>query len=101
VNIYSREVEDALYNHAGVLEAAVIGVPHQTWGETVHAVIVRRPGATVTEAEIIEHCRTLIASFKKPTSVSFLSALPKLPNGKVDKVALREPFWAGYARRVN
>lgn len=101
VNIYSREVEDALHNHPAVLEAAVIGVPHDKWGETVHAIVVKRPGHTVTADDLIEHCRSLIASYKKPAGVTFVDALPKQDNGKINKLALREPFWVGRDRRVS
>ena len=100
-NIYTREVEDALHRHPAVLEAAVIGVPDEKWGETVHAVVTRRPNATVTAEDLIEHCRLLIASYKKPTGVTFVDALPKQESGKIDKLALREPFWVGRSRRVN
>ncbi len=100
-NIYSREVEDALQDHPAVLEAAAIGVPHDKWGETVHAIVVKRPGHTVTADDLIEHCRSLIASYKKPTGVTFVDALPKQENGKINKLALREPFWVGHDRRVS
>ena len=100
-NIYAREVEDALHGHPAVLEAAVIGIPDEKWGETVHAVVAKRPGARVTANELIEHCRSLIASYKKPTGITFVTSLPKQENGKIDKLALREPFWAGRERRVN
>jgi fatty-acyl-CoA synthase len=79
----------------------VIGVPDEKWGETVHAVVSRRPGKDVTSEELIEYCRSRIASYKKPTTIAFLSDLPKLESGKVDKQALSEPFWAGKDRRVN
>jgi acyl-CoA synthetase (AMP-forming)/AMP-acid ligase II len=100
-NIYPREVEDALLCHAAVLEAAVIGVPDERWGETVHAIVSKRPGCELTAVELIEHCRSLIASYKKPTAVTFMDRLPKLESGKIDKLALSEPFWAGKPRRVN
>lgn len=99
-NIYSREVEDALHRHPAVLEAAVFGVPDEKWGETVHAAVVKRPGAEASADELIEHCRMLIASYKKPTGITFVDDLPKMENGKIDKLALREPFWAGRERRV-
>lgn len=89
-NIYSREVEEAVLTHPAVSEVAVIGRPDETWGETVCAVVVAMPGATVTEAEIIEHSRGRIASYKKPRDVVFVSALPKLVSGKVDKKVLRD-----------
>jgi long-chain acyl-CoA synthetase len=89
-NIYPREVEEALVLHPGVHEAVVVGVPDQEWGESVRAYVVAAPGATVTEAELIAHCRDLIASFKKPKSVVFLGDLPKSANGKILKRVLRD-----------
>jgi len=89
-NIYSREVEDAVLAHPSVSECAVIGVPDSKWGESVCAVVVLRSGRTATEGEIIEHSRTFIAGFKKPRSVVFVSELPKLPTGKINKVELRK-----------
>ncbi len=99
-NIYPREVEDALMHHGAVDNAAVIGVPDDTWGEAVLAFVVRRVGAEAGEAELIEHCRARIASYKKPSRIEFVRALPYLASGKVDKVRLREPYWAGRARRI-
>jgi acyl-CoA synthetase (AMP-forming)/AMP-acid ligase II len=89
-NIYCREIEDVLLLHAGVAEAAVIGVPDPRWGETVHAVIVVRADATPTADEIIAHCRAHLASFKKPTGVTFVAEIPKLATGKHDKPGLRQ-----------
>jgi len=83
-NIYSREVEDAIASHEDVAECAVIGVPHARWGETVRAIVVLREGGKATESDIIESCRSRIASYKKPTSVVFCPALPKV-NGKINK----------------
>jgi len=99
-NIYPREVEDALARHAAVAGVAVIGIPDDTWGESVLAFVVKRDGEEAGEAELIEHCRTRIASYKKPSRIAFLDALPYLASGKVDKVRLREPYWAGRARRI-
>ncbi len=100
-NIYSREVEEALMMHPAVQEAAVIGVPDAKWGESVKAFVALRPGQAVTEAALIEHCRTLIASYKKPRSVEFLTALPRLSStNKIDKKTLREPYWVGRERQV-
>jgi len=92
-NIYSREVEEALLTHPAVLAAAVIGVPDPRWGESVKACIVLRPGERAGGDELIEHCRRLIASYKKPRSVDVVDALPRLFNGKVDKKALRASYW--------
>lgn len=100
-NIYPREVEEALYNHPAVKEAAVIGIPDGRWGESVKAFVVVEPSQTVSEAELIEHCRKHIASYKKPKSVEFLDTLPKLPNKKIDKKQLRAPYWTGRTRQVN
>jgi acyl-CoA synthetase (AMP-forming)/AMP-acid ligase II len=99
-NIYSREVENALMSHPAVLEAAVVGGPDPRWGETVVAFVVKRAGATVLVEEIVEHCRVTIAPYKRPRDVRFVDALPKLPNGKVEKFKLRAPLWAGRERAV-
>jgi acyl-CoA synthetase (AMP-forming)/AMP-acid ligase II len=89
-NIYSREVEEALATHPAVKDVAVIGVKDDYWGETVRAVVVMAEGQRVGEAELIEHCKTLIASYKKPKSVLFAEDLPRLPSGKINKVVLRQ-----------
>ncbi|MHC5722396.1 MAG: AMP-binding enzyme, partial [Nostoc sp.] len=75
--------------HPEVLEAAVIGVPDARWGESVRAVVVLRPGSALAAEALIAHCRTLIASYKKPRSVVFAGELPKLHNGKIDKSRIR------------
>ncbi|MDB5848054.1 MAG: hypothetical protein JWP29_1806, partial [Rhodoferax sp.] len=95
-NIYSREVEEALLMHAAVAEVAVIGAPDEKWGESVAAVVVLRPGTTVTADALVEHCRTLIAGYKKPKIVKFVDSMPRVPStNTIDKRALRAPFWAG------
>ncbi len=99
-NIYSREVENALMGHPGVLEAAVVGAPDPRWGEAVVAFVVKRPGHDVTSEAIIEHCRQAIAAYKRPREVRFIGALPKLPNGKVEKFKLRAPLWVGHDRVI-
>jgi long-chain acyl-CoA synthetase len=91
-NVYSPEVESVLAAHADVLEAAVIGVPHEKWGETIRAVVVLRPGASCTEESIIEHCRARMTHFKCPSSVVFTEALPKGGTGKIQKSILRSRF---------
>ena len=93
-NIYCREVEEAIASHPDVADVAVIGIPDPTWGEAVRAIVVVRDGAHVTDAQLIEHCRTRIASYKKPRSVVFVSELPRLTTGKVNKVVLRERYGA-------
>jgi acyl-CoA synthetase (AMP-forming)/AMP-acid ligase II len=91
-NIYSREVEEAIVTHEAVSEVAVIGVADQKWGETVVAVVVPKPGAAPGAAAIIAHCRSLIASYKKPSHVIFVDEIVKLPSGKIDKVRLRRLY---------
>jgi long-chain acyl-CoA synthetase len=100
-NVYSTEVENAIYTHPAVLEAAVIGVPDPQWGEAVKAVVVLRSGQTLGAAELIEHCRAQIAGYKLPKSVDFLAALPKSGAGKVLKRELRAPYWTGHERRIH
>ena len=101
-NIYSREVEEALMLHPAVFEAVVIGVPDPKWGESVKACVALKPGAGATEAELIEHCKSLIASYKKPKSVDIMPALPHISStNKIDKKKLREPFWKGMDRNVS
>lgn len=91
-NVYSAEVENVLCMHPSVSEAAVIGVPHEKWGETVKAIVVLKPGESATEEEIIEFCKKNLASYKKPTSVEFVNELPKTASGKILKRELREKF---------
>ncbi len=101
-NIYSREVEEALLMHAAVAEVAVIGAPDEKWGESVAAIVVLRPGKQVTAEELAEHCRSLIAAYKRPKIVRFVEAMPRVPStNKIDKRALRAPFWAGQGRQVS
>lgn len=89
-NIYPAEVEAAIYKHEAVMETAVIGVPDEKWGETVKAYVVLKEGYTVTEEEIIEHCKKHLASYKKPKYVEFIKELPRNPSGKILKRVLRE-----------
>lgn len=99
-NVYCSEVEEALYKHPAVLEAAVFGVPDEAWGEAVHAVVV--PRAEVTPAELIEFCRKHIAGYKIPKAITLSAdALPKSGPGKILKRELRAPFWEGRDRKVN
>jgi long-chain acyl-CoA synthetase len=91
-NVYSREVEDVLYRHSSVAEAAVIGVPDPRWVERVHAVISLKPNARATEKEIIAFCKEHIASYKAPKSVDFVDSLPKNPQGKILKKEIRAKY---------
>jgi acyl-CoA synthetase (AMP-forming)/AMP-acid ligase II len=100
-NVYPAEVEAVLMSHPEVLECAVIGVPDAKWGETVKAVVVRRAGTTLTETSLVEWSRDKLAGFKRPRSVDFVETLPRNASGKLLKRALREPYWAGFTRRVN
>ena len=88
-NVYPIEVENVLADHPAVSEAAVIGLPHERWGEAVHAVVVARPGASVTESELLSFCHGRIASYKTPKSVEFTDTLPRTPVGKIAKNILR------------
>jgi long-chain acyl-CoA synthetase len=101
-NVYSAEVEDAIYQHAAVAECAVIGIPHEKWGEQVHAIIRLHDGQTANEQEIMDHCKTLIAVFKCPRSVEFRAEpLPLSGAGKILKTELRAPFWADEEKAVH
>lgn len=99
-NVYSTEVEEALYSHPAVLEAAVFGVPDERWGESVYAVVV--PRAEVTAIELIAHCRSRIAGYKVPKTIEVRAEqLPKSGAGKILKRELREPFWHGRQIRIS
>jgi long-chain acyl-CoA synthetase len=98
-NVYSTEVEEVLYRHPAVLEAAVFGIPDARWGEAVHAVVV--PRTAVSEAELIAHCRGAIADYKIPKRIELSTdPLPKSGAGKVLKRKLRAPHWTGHASAV-
>jgi len=101
-NVYSAEVENAVYQHPSVVECAVIGVPDEKWGERVHAIVRLVEGAEPDEASIISHCHELIAGFKCPRSVTFREEpLPVSGAGKILKTDLRKPFWEGHEKGVN
>lgn len=100
-NVYSTEVEHVLYEHPGVLECAVFGIPDDTWGEAVKAAVVVKPGSVVIEQELIDFVKGRLAHYKSPKSVDFIAALPKTGSGKICKKDLKEPYWQGYKSRVH
>ncbi|GAA4282912.1 fatty-acid--CoA ligase FadD8 [Brevibacterium daeguense] len=105
-NVYSREVEDALTAHPQVAQAAVIGIPHEDWGEAVHAFVVCRdataeaPAGSLTDAELIDFSRGRLANYARPKTVEFVTELPQTPFGKIDKKVLRAPFWKDLSRAI-
>jgi acyl-CoA synthetase (AMP-forming)/AMP-acid ligase II len=88
-NIASKEVEGTILLNPAVADCAVIGLPDPKWGENVHAVVVLKPGMSLTETELIDFCKANLASYKKPKSVEFVKDLPRNPTGKVLKKELR------------
>jgi long-chain acyl-CoA synthetase len=95
-NVYSTEVESAIGEHPAVSECAVIGIPHETWGEAVHAIVVPRAGMALDAEAVRAHCRSLIAGYKCPRSVEIrLEPLPLSEANKILKTVLRAPFWGG------
>jgi fatty-acyl-CoA synthase len=100
-NVYSGEVEAAIMTIPQVYECAVIGVPHETWGEAVKALIVVRAGESVAEQEVIAHCKKKLGAMKAPKSVEFREEIPKTPVGKIDRKKLRARYWQGTERAVH
>ena len=100
-NIYPAELESILMGHPAVADLAVIGVPDDRWGETVRAIVVRRPGAELTGEGLIDWSRERLAGFKRPRYVEFTETIPRNPSGKILKRELREAYWAGRERQVN
>lgn len=100
-NVYPREVENALFAHPAIADAAVIGVPSQQWGEEVMAVVVLKKGHDATADEIIEFCKGKIAGYKRPRRVEFIAELPRNASGKVLKKDLRGKHWEGQKRQVS
>jgi acyl-CoA synthetase (AMP-forming)/AMP-acid ligase II len=99
--VYSTEVENALYAHPGVVEAAAYGVPDERWGEAVRAAVVLRDPGAASAAELAAFCRGRIAGYKCPAVIDLVAALPRTGSGKIDKKVLRAPFWAGCDRQIH
>ena len=100
-NVYSPEVENVLFKHADVLEAVVIGVPDEKWGEAVTAIVVKKTGSAITEKELIDFTRTSLANYKVPKTVVFTDELPKSAAGKILKRNLRDQYWKNSTQKVN
>ncbi len=100
-NVSSIEVEDVIFSHPAIAEVAVIGVPHEKWGETVKALVVPAEGESISEQDLIDFCREKMAHYKCPTSVEIREELARTATGKLQKFKLREPYWAGLEKRVN
>jgi len=99
-NVFPRQVEDVLTTHPAVAQTAVIGVPHEKWGEAVLAVVVIKPGASATERELIDHVKAALGSVAAPKTIVFADSVPVNPAGKVDKKSIRAPYWQGRARQI-
>jgi acyl-CoA synthetase (AMP-forming)/AMP-acid ligase II len=100
LNIYPREIEELLLQHPAIAEACVFGVPDAKWGEALAAHLVMRADVSITEAEVLAHLGERAAGYKKPKQIRFVEALPRTSYGKIDKKAVRAPYWAGQARQV-
>ena len=99
-NVYPTEVENVLYQHPAVYEAAVVSVPDPKWGEAIKAVVVLKPGAAATSEDLIQFCRGSLAAFKAPKTIDFLDELPKSAVGKILRRVIREPYWRDMDRRI-
>jgi acyl-CoA synthetase (AMP-forming)/AMP-acid ligase II len=100
-NVSSIEVEDALFQHPAVAEVAVIGVPDERWGEAVTALVVLKPDAEASADDLITFCKERLAGYKCPKRIEFRDVLARTATGKLQKFKLRQPFWAGFDRKVN
>ena len=99
-NVYPKEIENAIYEHEAVAECAVFGVPDDKWGEVPMAYVCLKDGAAITEQQLVAHCASLLAQFKRPRIVKFVDSFPKTPIGKIQKNILREPFWTDRAKKI-
>ena len=100
-NVSSIEVEDAVFSHAEVSEVAVIGVPDDKWGEAVLALVVKTPGSSLTEDQLITYVKTKLAGYKCPKRIEFRDELARTATGKLQKFKLRAPYWEGRDKQVN
>jgi long-chain acyl-CoA synthetase len=100
INVYSLEVEQVINRIPGVVESAVVGIPHELWGEAVAAFVVCEPGAVISESAVIARCRAELAHFKAPQIARFPAELPRNAMGKLDKRALRASYWSGRGRSI-
>ncbi len=101
LNVYPNEVEQVLYEHPAVLEAAAVGAPDDKWGEVVTAAVVLHQGAHAEERELLDFAAAKLAKFKQPRRIMFMESLPKNAAGKIMRKVVREPLWAGKTRRIN
>jgi fatty-acyl-CoA synthase/long-chain acyl-CoA synthetase len=100
MNFYPAEIEATLEQHPDVADVAVIGIPSDEWGESVHAIVVPRPGAALAQEDVISFSRKHLAGYKLPRSVAFADEIPRTGSGKILKRVLREPYWRGHSTRV-
>jgi acyl-CoA synthetase (AMP-forming)/AMP-acid ligase II len=100
-NVYAIEVEAALASHPAVVMSAVVGIPNPEWGETVHAEVVLRPGASVEATELIAHAKEKLGGYKAPKSIVFVDQLPTSAVGKVLRRAVKEKYWQNMQRKVS
>jgi acyl-CoA synthetase (AMP-forming)/AMP-acid ligase II len=100
-NVSSIEVEDVIFSHPDVAEVAVIGVPHEEWGETIKALVVKTEGSDLTEEALIEYCKSKAARYKAPSSIEFREVLARTATGKLQKFKLRQEYWKDSERQVN
>ena len=100
-NVFYAEVEAAIMSLPQVYECAVIGVPDDKWGEAVKAMVMLRKGQSLSEHLVLAHCKEKLGGVKSPKSVEFVAEIPKTPAGKIDRRALRAPYWTGTSRAVH